>query len=201
MATLTPQQAIDTCYQAGFRWNLGIVTMPAIGWAESRLKTDARGYNRDAEGNVLSVDRGWLQINSKYHPSMTDAQCDDPLEAAKYAFKISGGGGNFQPWSTFNAGLHRGPEGLVWALFMAEWRDYSARMQLGQKDVVIAELRSDLLACSKQLNEAKTAESLLRVELSEANEETELLSTTLARFRDLNDLLIAKIERAKADLA
>ena len=46
---------------------------------ESGLNTTARNYNEPG-----SVDRGLFQINSKYHPEVTDQQADDPVFATKF---------------------------------------------------------------------------------------------------------------------
>lgn len=44
---------------------------------ESGFDPRARGENRDAEGNLLSVDRGLAQINSYWHPEVTDEEAYD----------------------------------------------------------------------------------------------------------------------------
>lgn len=71
----------------------------AIVLAESGGKTDARNHNTDG-----SIDRGIFQINNKAHPEVSDACADNPACASRAAYKISNGGTNWHPWSTFNQG-------------------------------------------------------------------------------------------------
>lgn len=215
MAVLTPREALEVCYEAGFRYGKGIVVMPAIGWAESRLKTDARGYNRDENGVVTSTDRGWLQINDKYHPGMSDAECDDPLAAAKYAFKISSGGTKFTLWSTYNSGAFRGPEGLTYKLFESEWNAKAMRlgMEAANREIVaqderISKLIASLAATTDELklttgnlNTATEALKVTRVSLEAANGE---LATALAQKEEIARIAIerqVKIDNAQAALA
>lgn len=68
----------------------------AIGQAESGGDTHARGVNSDG-----SVDRGWFQINSRWHPEVPDAVAYGPPRGqALAAFAISKGGTDWSPWST-----------------------------------------------------------------------------------------------------
>jgi hypothetical protein len=68
----------------------------AIGKAESGGDTHARNVNRDG-----SVDRGWFQINSKYHPEVPDAIAyGTPRQQALAAFAISKGGTDWHQWAT-----------------------------------------------------------------------------------------------------
>lgn len=69
----------------------------AIAKAESGGDTHARNVNKD-DGN--SVDRGWFQINSKWHPEVPDAVAYNARGAALAAFKISKGGTDWHEWST-----------------------------------------------------------------------------------------------------
>ncbi len=63
-----------------------------VATCESKLNPTARNYN-----SADSVDRGLFQINSKWHPEVTDAQADDPEYATRFfckAFKE----GNLSWW-------------------------------------------------------------------------------------------------------
>lgn len=59
---------------------------------ESGLKTNARNIN-----SPDSIDRGIFQINSKWHPEVTDEQADDP-EWATHFFCKAFKGGNLSWW-------------------------------------------------------------------------------------------------------
>lgn len=67
----------------------------AIARAESDGDTHARGVNDDG-----SVDRGWFQINSRWHPEVTDAVAYNARGSALAAFAISKGGTDWTPWAT-----------------------------------------------------------------------------------------------------
>lgn len=67
----------------------------AIAKAESGGDTHARNVNTDG-----SVDRGWFQINSRYHPEVPDAVAYNARGSALAAFAISKGGTDWTPWAT-----------------------------------------------------------------------------------------------------
>jgi hypothetical protein len=80
----------------------GVNTMVAIGKAESGLRPDY----------TLSTSReysvGPFQINLKAHPQISEATARDPYQAAAYAYQLSGGGKNFNPWTTYTSGKYKG---------------------------------------------------------------------------------------------
>jgi hypothetical protein len=80
----------------------GVTIAAAIALAESGGRTDATNTNRDG-----SVDRGLFQINSRWHPEVTNAQAFDPYAATSAAYRISGGFAHFTPWATYNNGAYR----------------------------------------------------------------------------------------------
>lgn len=79
----------------------------AIALAESGGDPGARGLNRNAQGQTTSVDRGLWQINSVYHPEVSDTCAYNPACAANSAYTISNRGQNWQPWSTFSNGAYK----------------------------------------------------------------------------------------------
>jgi len=54
----------------------------------------------------LSWDRGLWQINSFWHPEVSDAQCDDPNGACDAVYRISMGFMVWSPWSAYNSGAY-----------------------------------------------------------------------------------------------
>lgn len=110
MATLTIAQAIAYAQQAGFS-GAGLVTIVSIAKAESGLRTDVNSApNNDVWG---SIDRGIVQMNSHWHPEVSNACAYDPLCSFKAAFRISSGGTNFNAWSTFKNGSYKQFTGIV----------------------------------------------------------------------------------------
>lgn len=104
MAQLSGLQVAQLAYGVG----VGMVHLPtcvAIAWAESGLRTDAIGINPGPRpGTVASRDRGLWQINDYYHPDVSDACAFNAECNAQAMFRISNGGTNWHPWSTFNSG-------------------------------------------------------------------------------------------------
>lgn len=95
MATLTPAQIATYAKGAGFSGD-GLVWAVAVALAESGGRTDAVGVNSDG-----SRDRGLWQINSRWHPDVSDAQAFAPTSAAAAAYRISNGGKNWTPWAAY----------------------------------------------------------------------------------------------------
>ena len=102
---MTIPQVIQVAYNAGFRGQ-GLITAVAIAYAESGLNPIAVNYNKDASGNVTSVDRGLWQINSYWHPQYTAPDIFNSQSNANAAYAISKQGTNFKPWVTYNKNLH-----------------------------------------------------------------------------------------------
>ena len=87
-------------------------TVIAVGWAESRGNTNAVGVVTALrpDGSPLpwhgSRDRGVYQINSYFHPEVSDACAFSLACATKETYRISSAGRNMQPWNTFRTGAH-----------------------------------------------------------------------------------------------
>lgn len=88
--------------QAGFSGD-GLVTAIAIAIAESH--GDPKITN--TAGNSAGTDRGLWQINSFYHPEVSDAQAFDPQGNANAAYQISSQGRDWTPWATYNNGAYQ----------------------------------------------------------------------------------------------
>lgn len=102
MAILTEAQAMADAAAAGFTGSAQQIIV-AIARAESGLSTTAT----NTTGNSAGIDRGILQINSAYHPEVSNACAFDPVCAFKSAFNISSNGTNFTPWTTFTNGAYQ----------------------------------------------------------------------------------------------
>lgn len=172
---MTFQQANQVCHEAGFARNKGIVLMPSIGWAESRLRTDARHVNDNG-----TTDRGWLQINS-IHTDISDADCDDPAKAAAWAFdKTSGGTRGFTAWATYTNGAYKGPESLVFNLFdMVE---------------AVRQMGVDKAALAAELMDADAV-------IADTQHRLDVALQTVADEKQQVAALTAKILKAQTDLA
>jgi hypothetical protein len=112
MTRLSVDQARQYASAAGFTGD-ALAMIVAIAQAESGLRTDARNRNTD---RFHSVDRGILQINSHWHPEVSDACADDPACAFQAGFRISERGRSFHPWSTYTNGAYQQflPKGVSW---------------------------------------------------------------------------------------
>ncbi|MFE6489495.1 hypothetical protein ACFVGN_42115, partial [Streptomyces sp. NPDC057757] len=108
-AGATPAPAatgIDLCaevgYNAGFRGD-ALVTAIAVGMAESSCNPSASNVQNNTPP---SRDRGLWEINDYWHPEVSDACAFDAQCNANAAYRISNGGTNWQPWSTYNQRAH-----------------------------------------------------------------------------------------------
>jgi hypothetical protein len=95
------QQYTQDAQQAGFK-GAGLQNILAIMMAESGGNSNAS----NTTGNSAGTDRGILQINSFYHPEVTDSCAYNPVCAFQAAYTISDQGTNFVPWSTYNSGTY-----------------------------------------------------------------------------------------------
>jgi hypothetical protein len=122
---LTIAEAAAHAYAAGFTTENDLVTVVSIGIAESGLDAQARNWHpeygcrpaSDAIGvqgpasvwdsthtRQLNSDRGVWQISSHWWPEFTDAQTDDPAQAAQAFRAIYLEGRGFMEWDTYNNG-------------------------------------------------------------------------------------------------
>ncbi|MER7911268.1 hypothetical protein, partial [Streptomyces sp. NPDC096068] len=90
-------------YNAGFRGD-SLVTAVAVALAESSCNPSASNVQNNTPP---STDRGLWQINDYWHSEVGDACAYDAQCNADEAFRISSGGTNWQPWSTYNQGAHK----------------------------------------------------------------------------------------------
>jgi hypothetical protein len=75
-------------------------TMTAISGAESHWSSAATA-NTSKEYSV-----GPFQINLKAHPYIPESEARNPVTAAQWAYKLSGGA-NFTPWTTYTSGAYK----------------------------------------------------------------------------------------------
>lgn len=99
---LTIPEVLTVAKAAGFTTTDQLLTVLAIGIAESSLWSGARNWH--PEYGTTACDRGIWQISSHWWPQYTDAQCDDPAQAAKIVWTLSNSGTDFTPWDTYQSG-------------------------------------------------------------------------------------------------
>jgi peptidoglycan hydrolase-like protein with peptidoglycan-binding domain len=103
MTQLTDHQLAEVAAGAGFAGQ-SLVLAIAVALAESAGRTNAV----NTTGNhPPSRDRGLWQINSYWHPEVSDAQAFDPQACAAAAYRISGHGASWVQWSTYNSGSYK----------------------------------------------------------------------------------------------
>jgi hypothetical protein len=94
--------------QAGFEGE-ALRLAVAVGLAESGGDPRARHRNPPTPGCPGgSTDRGGWQLNDCYHPEVSDACAFDLACAGQAAYRISGAGGDWRPWTTFVSGAYLG---------------------------------------------------------------------------------------------
>jgi Lysozyme like domain len=99
---LSIAQLVGYAQQAGFT-GTGLATIVAIALAESSGWTQAQQWGPQQSG----TDRGVLQINSYWHPDVSDTQAYDPAQAFQAAYRISNNGTNFSQWATYTGGAYK----------------------------------------------------------------------------------------------
>lgn len=104
MAALDDINLVQTLVHAGFKDDGTLRNALAVVFAESGGRCDARNT---AGNNPPSTDRGLFQINSHWHPEVTDACAYDCLCNALAAHRISHGGTNWHPWATWPTAAQR----------------------------------------------------------------------------------------------
>ncbi len=109
MANLDAYGVGNVAWLAGFRGDSpggGLTMAIAISMTEDPSGDPTRDSPPNAD-QWHSIDRGLWQINNHWHPEVTDAEAHDPLASAQAAYRISSGGRDWTPWSTFNSGAYR----------------------------------------------------------------------------------------------
>lgn len=92
------------CHHVGFR-DKNLTVAVALMTAESGRWTEAFHENLDESGGVDSVDRGLFQINSRWHPDLSDGDAYNAIKNAKYAHGMSQGR-YFTAWLAYVNGAH-----------------------------------------------------------------------------------------------
>jgi hypothetical protein len=98
----SPLQIARAASANGFTGD-GLVVSVAVALAESSGWTRAVLVDSDC-----SRDRGLWQINSFWHSEVSDTQAFDPDGAAQAAYRISSGGADWTPWTTYDTGAYQG---------------------------------------------------------------------------------------------
>lgn len=99
--TLSPEEIARVAYDAGFKTQTTLSRAVAVALAESSGKIRATHTNSDSS---RSIDRGLWQINSKWHPEVSEADAFNPPAAAAAAYRISNGGKSWSAWATWTNG-------------------------------------------------------------------------------------------------
>lgn len=146
----------------------------AVCWAESRFNDQAINENKvvdpeTGEERVDSIDRGLMQINSKWQPQVSEACAFDPICNLVEAHKIYVGRGyRFTAWSAYNNGSYRDylDEAKLWVDAEIRWRKAlnEATALRTERDILTA----DLLRVNKELNDVAMENFELNQALIEA---------------------------------
>jgi hypothetical protein len=108
---LLPRQIAKLCYAAGWIDADRLLIAISVCLAESNGYSAARHVNDDG-----SIDRGLWQINDRAHPTVSDAEADDPVKATLYAREVYESHSNtFAAWSAFTNGAYKGPRAMGYA--------------------------------------------------------------------------------------
>lgn len=90
--------------------------LKSVGWPSATLDTARAVAFAESHGVVDvdsppnsdgSIDQGWFQINNKAHPDVSKTCAHNAQCAARAALRISSGGRNFGPWTTYKSGAYK----------------------------------------------------------------------------------------------
>lgn len=98
---LSAEEIARVAYDAGFKDRTTLARAVAVALAESSGKIRATHTNSDSS---KSIDRGLWQINSRWHPEVSEADAFNPPAAAAAAYRISSGGKSWSAWATWGSG-------------------------------------------------------------------------------------------------
>ena len=102
MARLNDFEIAEIAVDVGFA-RTHARTAVAVALAESGGRTDVV----NEAGNVPpSRDRGLWQINSYWHPEVSDREAFDPVQCGRAAYRISKSGADWHPWATWTSGAY-----------------------------------------------------------------------------------------------
>lgn len=193
---MTIDQALSAAKQGGFSYNNGLVTIVCIGWGESRWRTDARNTNTNG-----SIDRGWLQINS-IHTDISDADCDDPVKAAAYAYKnLSKLGTSFTPWVAYTSGAYRGPDGITWAAVQKAYAVTVLQDQVNTLQAQNSALANQVTSLQTQLGSANDTIATLQAQVNAANSTISSLQSQISGLNGQVATLNTKLSQSQSDLS
>jgi hypothetical protein len=115
---------MNVAYAAGFDSEETLLPAVAIAVSESELWTSARNWKpewgfRDGDEPItiagpadvwtpgkrqMHSDRGLWQVASRWWPEYPDCFVDDPMASARFVYRISEQGTNFDHWDSFVSG-------------------------------------------------------------------------------------------------
>lgn len=113
-------KVMQVAYDAGFVTEEQLTNITSIAIAESELYTQARNWHPERgyrsaddvitvrgpesvwkDGRQMHSDRGIWQIASFWYAFYPDSVVDNPEQAARIAYRLSGGGTDFTPWTSY----------------------------------------------------------------------------------------------------
>lgn len=111
-----PREIAKLCYQANWTDAQRLLIAVSICIAESNGYEHRIHENRDAQGNLLSTDRGIWMINDVAYPNASDEIAYDAVKATRFARQIYVGRDNkFTAWAAFNNGQYKGERAMGYA--------------------------------------------------------------------------------------
>lgn len=128
-------------HEAGFPAGRSQQVGCAIVAAESGRDTAAKYENED---EWHSLDRGMWEINDHWHPEVSDECAYDAVCSTREAFRISDGGTDYSPWSTYvNGAYEKHMEAAAVALAGAA-QVRTLKASLAAKDAKLAEAQATI---------------------------------------------------------
>jgi hypothetical protein len=181
---LSPLDVMQYMWDAGFRYNAGLVNGLAVAYAETAGTLDPKITNQ-AGNTPPSTDRGLWQFNSYWHAEISDACAFDPVCATQQAYRIYKANGSFNSWSAFNNGAYKN-------YMPAAYATYNCFVVVQSLRTDLANTKNTLASTQAQLTQAQNSITSLQNQLADANAKIVTLSQG-------QEELVAKLDQAVAD--
>lgn len=184
------------CFSAGFRVGKGLATVIAIAGAETAGTFDPKITNT-AGNTPPSTDRGILQINSYWHPEVSDACAFDPVCSAIQGFRISSQGTSFSPWATYTNGAYKRYMSTAWMAIDAFQRVVQINGNVDSLNAQINNLKQQLTTVQQQAVDEATKIADLQSQITQLNSaDQQTIASLQKQITEVSALRDAALTRA-----
>lgn len=201
---LSPIDDVQNLLDAGFTTGSGLVTAIAITMAETANTYDPKISNTTGN-NPPSTDRGLREINSYWHPEVSDDCAYDAACSAKEMFRISKQGADFTPWATFNNGAYKKYMNASWMAVDAYQRVAAQKQLVAQAQAASTDFQRQLVVARGQVTTLQSQVDQLKQQIAQLTSADQTALAAVQKQLDdmtaLKDQAVARATQAEAQLS